>query len=107
MKSDVTCRTAYCLAASAPSRGRAVQAMLTMIHCRPIATQSQDGLLLAPLGSLGASLLPLLGVGYLLVALVLFVQVRQRALVAVQLGGSSSSPARRPTGCSQGPCVPP
>lgn len=34
----------------------------------------QDGLLLAPLGSLGASLLPLLGMGYLLVALVLFTQ---------------------------------
>ncbi|PRW58943.1 collagen alpha-3(VI) chain isoform A [Chlorella sorokiniana] len=33
-----------------------------------------DGLLLAPLGSLGVSLLPLVGVGYLLVALVLFTQ---------------------------------
>lgn len=48
-----------------------------IIDCLRTLSSLQAGLLLAPLGSLGASLLPLLGVGYLLVAVVLFTQVRQ------------------------------
>lgn len=43
---------------------------------RPRACAPQDGLVLAPLGQLGSSLLPLTGIGYLLASVVLFTQVQ-------------------------------